>query len=117
MNVQDFWHALRCGQPAFNVLPQPSSRPLRFIYGATVTGFDSRNYFDRRELAFLDRFAQFGAVAARQAIEPSGLYFDGELCDRTAVILGSSLGGQYTEEEVFFARTSRECRHLPFRGR
>lgn len=49
----------------------------------------------------LERFAQFAVVAAREAIAQSGLPLEGELLDRTAVVTGSSIGGQFTEEEGY----------------
>ncbi len=40
-------------------------------------------------------------VAAREAIVQSGLAFDGELGETTAVITGSSVGGQFSEEDGY----------------
>ena len=56
---------------------------------------------DERELSFLNRFSQFAAVSAREAVRQSGLEFRGELADRSAVITGSSIGGQFSEEEGY----------------
>ena len=41
-----------------------------------------------RQLPPMDRVAQFGVVAAREAIAHSGLSFDGGLAERTATIIG-----------------------------
>ena len=42
-----------------------------------------------------------GALAAREAVAQSGLAFDDQLKDRTAIITGSSIGGQFSEEEGY----------------
>ena len=49
----------------------------------------------------LERFAQFATVAAREAVVESGLTFTGELQDSCAVVTGSSVGGQFSEEEGY----------------
>jgi nodulation protein E len=49
----------------------------------------------------LDRFAQFAAVAAREAIQASGIEFSSELGERTAIVLGCSGGGKSTEDDGF----------------
>jgi nodulation protein E len=74
---------------------------LRFKTGAQVRGFDEEGYFDRKSRDLLDRFAQFLVVAAREAVRASGLDLEAELRDRTAVVTGSCLGGQLTEEKAY----------------
>jgi nodulation protein E len=69
--------------------------------GGVISNFDAEKHFDGKEIDMLARFAQFAAVAARQAIGQSGLCFSGEVQDRTAVITGSSVGGQETQETVY----------------
>ena len=49
----------------------------------------------------LERFAQMAVVAAREAVEQSGIDFKAELADDSAVITGSSVGGQFSEEEGY----------------
>ena len=46
---------------------------------------------DRKELRRTDRYIQFGLVAAREALDQAGLpeRFEGELAERTGVILGT----------------------------
>ncbi len=49
----------------------------------------------------LERFALLAAAAAREAVAQSCIKFDSEIADRSAVITGSSVGGQFTEEEGY----------------
>jgi nodulation protein E len=74
------------------------SGSLRFPNAAEAAEYDSSRYFDEKEIAFVDRFAQFGAVAAREALMYAQLKLDRE---RTAIITGTSSGGQTTEDENF----------------
>ena len=45
---------------------------LNVEIGAEVAGFEP-DYFDKRQLGMLDRFSQFGLVAAREAVSDSGI--------------------------------------------
>src|SRR5215467_12640583 len=68
---------------------------------AEVKDFDPRKHFDDRQLAMLDRVAQFAVVAAREAVAHSGITFDGALSERTATIIGTGVGGQTTQDENY----------------
>ena len=46
---------------------------------AEVKGFEPRADFDLYELTYLDLFAQFALVSAREAVAAAGLRFDGAL--------------------------------------
>ncbi len=63
--------------------------------------FSPLDHFTEKDLIMLERFAQLAAVAAREAVAQSGLKFDDELADRTAIVTGSSVGGQFSEEEGY----------------
>jgi len=62
-------------------------------FAAEVKGFDPRDHFDARDARRLERFIQFAVVAAREAIADAGLIMDEETGSRTAVIVGSGIGG------------------------
>jgi nodulation protein E len=100
-NSREFWQALsegRCG-----IAPLESVEPgtLRFANGAEVRNWDALRYFDEKEIGMLDRFAQFGVVAAREAVADAGLEWSAELREATAIVTGSCVGGQGTEDEGF----------------
>jgi 3-oxoacyl-[acyl-carrier-protein] synthase II len=63
-----------------------------------VAEFDASGVLDRKDLRRFDRYIQFGLVAAREALDRAGFEgrMEGELAERTGVILGSGLGGVAT---------------------
>ena len=71
--------------------------------GAQVKGYNETDYFDHQELALFDRFTQFAILAARQAVEESGLIFDDELSENSGVLLGTAAGGMNTWEDNYRA--------------
>ncbi len=60
---------------------------------AEVTDFDPLDHFDKKSAKHLDFFVQYGIVAARFAVEDSGLTITDENCNRVGVITGCGMGG------------------------
>ena len=99
--VPECWGRLAAGQSAILPLSDQGSPPYKFTNGAEVRDFNPAEHFSERDLILLERFAQLATVAARQAVAQSGLRFEGELADRSAVVTGTSVGGQFSEEEGY----------------
>lgn len=89
---------MREGRSAIAPLTSVAPGEVRFPNGAEIPGFDPDRYFDPKEGQFLDRFAQYGVVAARDAIADAGLEFTADQKERTAIVTGSCLGGKATED-------------------
>ncbi len=100
-NVAECWEKLSAGVSGILPLSDPGSPPYKFARGAQATAFEPLDYFSEKDLLLLERFAQLAAVAAREAVAQSGLTFSGDLADRSAVITGSSIGGQFSEEDGY----------------
>ncbi len=100
-NCNEFWQALAGGRPGIRPLLAVDRVLLRFQNGAEVQGFDPALHFEEKEIGLLDRFAQFGVVAARQAIAQAGIEWNEQLRENTAIVTGSCVGGQNTEDEGF----------------
>src|SRR5262249_51243924 len=70
---------------------------LRFPNAARVRNYAPLDHFTERTLDHLDIFAQFGVIAAREAVAHSGLEWTDELKQSTGVITGACVGGKLTE--------------------
>jgi nodulation protein E len=99
--VTESWARLAAGQSCILPLQDPGSPPYKIRTGAEARDFKPLDYFTEKDLVMLERFALFAALAAREAVAQSGLRFEGALADQTAIITGSSVGGQFTEEEGY----------------
>ena len=102
-NAADFWNRVSKGQPSIGPITTIPTDTLNVEIGAEVAGFEPADYFDKRQLGILDRFSQFGLVAAREAVSDSGISFDGEAGERAAAIIGSGVGGQTTLDNSYYA--------------
>jgi nodulation protein E len=97
----DLWAGLAAGRSAIRPLTLVAPGILRFPNAAEVPDYDPLRHFEEKEAQMLDRFAQFAAVAAREAVRASGIEFSAELGERTAIVLGNSGGGKSTEDDGF----------------
>lgn len=100
-NVAEAWRCLVAGESRISALADGGSPPYKFQKGAEAREFRPADHFLEKDLLMLERFAQFATVAARQAVAQSGLQFTDDLAESTAVITGSSVGGQFSEEEGY----------------
>jgi nodulation protein E len=97
----ELWAGLAAGKSAIRPLTLVAPGALRFPNAAEVPDYDPARYFEEKETLLLDRFAQFAAVAAREAVRASGIEFSPDLAERTAIVLGCSGGGKSTEDDGF----------------
>lgn len=100
-NRNCFWKALAEGRGAIRPMALVPPGSLRFANGVEVPGYNPSEYLVEKEIDLLDRFAQFALIAAREAVEGSGLDFTADLGDRSAVVTGCCSGGQTTEDYEF----------------
>ncbi|HJS75147.1 MAG TPA: beta-ketoacyl-[acyl-carrier-protein] synthase family protein [Vicinamibacteria bacterium] len=94
-----FWDSLVHGRHGFREITLADTSDLQYRMGAEVHGVAVADRFDAGARELLDRFAMLFLIAAREAIADSGLETT-ELRE-AAIVTGSSLGGQSTEDELF----------------
>ncbi len=100
-NTTEFIESLRCGRPGIGPIESCDMSLIRFQNGAEVKGYSHQPYFDDRRADFIDRFAQFAVIAAREAVQCAGVEWTPELRETAAIITGSCVGGQSTEDIGF----------------
>ena len=71
--------------------------------GGQVKNFDPNTVFNRQQLSLYDRVTQFTLIAAKEAIEQSGIVFSGELAAKSGVVLGTAGGGVSTWDDNYRA--------------
>ena len=103
INLEENWAALRAGRSGIAPLQGIDFHKLtlRFTNGAQVRNFDATKHFEPGKEDYIDRFAQFSVVAARDAMRDSGLPLTPQLRERCAIVCGSAVGGQAAIEVGF----------------
>ena len=89
----------RCGIAAITLTDVTG---FRFRNGAEVRGYAPERHFEPKQIDIIDRFAQFAAIAAREAVADSQVVWTDELRERCAIVTGSCVGGQNSEDKGFW---------------
>src|ERR1035437_544931 len=100
-NTAEFAEALREGRSGIAPIESVDRSLLRFQNAAEVKGYSHQPYFEDRRADFMDRFAQFAVIAAREDVEDAGVSWTPELRETAAIVTGSCVGGQSTEDVGF----------------
>jgi len=96
-NVDEYWASLLAGVSGAGPITIFDTSKFKTKFACEVKDFDAREYFDRKEVRKHDRYAQFGLIAAQQAIDDSGLLEDSSVDrNRVGVIWASGIGGLST---------------------
>jgi 3-oxoacyl-[acyl-carrier-protein] synthase II len=108
-DVPTTWEGLVAGRSGIRTIASFDPARLDSKVGGEAIGFDASGLLDRKELRRTDRYAQLGLVATAEALRQAGLpdRFEGELAERTGVILGTGLGGVGTLVEGFTTNALR----------
>ena len=97
-NIESYLKGLQSGRNGVDqiTLFDASSHACRFA--AEVKSFDPTGKLEPKESKRWDRFSKFGVVAAKEALNHSGLVIDDSNAAKIGVIIGSGVGGLLTME-------------------
>jgi 3-oxoacyl-[acyl-carrier-protein] synthase II len=95
LDVESTWQGMIAGRSGVGPITQFDPSRLTTRIAAEVKGFDPSAVLDRKDQRRNDRFVQLALVAARQAMDGAGLpaRLEGELAERTGVIVSTGIGG------------------------
>ncbi len=115
-NISEYWEGLKHGKSGAAPITYFDTSLFKTKFACEIKNFDAKDYFDRKEVRRLDRFAQYALVASDEAILDSGV--DLNIVDkyRIGVIWGAGIGGLETfqNEVIDFANGDGTPRFNPF---
>lgn len=112
---ESFFSNLTKAQSGVRRIEQFDPSSLSVQIGAEVPGYVPTDYFPSKRLDLLDRFAQFALIAAKEAMESSGLEVRQEERPRFGVVTGTGMGGVATIDTGFFNLYAKQATRLhPF---
>ncbi len=94
------WAAMREGRSGIGPLVGLDDPTLRTTIAAQARAYSAAEHFDDKRLVVLDPVSQFALVAAREAMAQAGFAPDAEQAERTAVIIGTGIGGASTQDQL-----------------
>ena len=115
-NVKDYWNNIKEGVSGAAEITYFDTTKFKTKFACEVKGFNTTDFFDRKEARKYDKFTQFALVAADEAIVDSGAKFEELDTYRIGVIWGSGNGGMQTfqDEVTAFAKGDGTPRFSPF---
>ncbi len=99
IGVDTTWKNICAGESGIDLITRFDTSDYLVKIAAEVKDFEAEEFLDRKLAKNLDLFVQYGLVAAKMAVEDSGVTIDGDNCERVGVITGCGMGGLPTIEE------------------
>ncbi len=97
--IKSLWSNLENGVSGAGLITQFDTSQFKTQFACEVKDFNPEDYFDRKEARKMDRFCQFGMIAAEEAIRNAEINFDLMDKNRIGVIWSSGIGGFETFEQ------------------
>ncbi len=93
------WNNMLNGKSGITTITRFDASSMASQIAGEVSDFDPADHFDKKAIKRIDTFVQYGIVAARSAVEDSGLIINDANCERVGVITGCGMGGLPTIEK------------------
>lgn len=117
LTATETWQNVLKGVSGAAPITNFDTSPFKTKFACEVKGFDPLQYFDRKEARKMDLYTQYALVAAKEALEHSGLDLETVNKDEVGVIFASGIGGIATfEQEVanYYTNFEQGPRFNPF---
>jgi nodulation protein E len=102
IGAEPLWQAARDGKSQVRELKLARPYDGRIKIAAQVPDFDAAEHLEASLLPFCDPFTEFTLVAADEAVAQAGLGDRGLAGPRTAVIIGTGIGGMTTVDNGLY---------------
>ena len=115
-NLNDYKKSLFKGISGCDNIKSFDPTNFKTKFACEVKNYDPLDYFDRKESRKMDIYAQFGMIAAAEAISDSNIDLDNIDLNRIGVIWGSGVGGieTFQNELINFTENDKKPRFNPF---
>ena len=102
-----FFYSIVSGKSEVSLISSFDTTDFKTKIGAEIKDFDASVYFSPNEIRKMDRFTRFAAVAAKDALEDSGINLQSLDKNRFGVVLGTGFGGISTTIEQYRTLSER----------
>ena len=92
LNVEDFWNGVKNSEVGIAPITRFDTSDFKVKIAAEVKDFVAKDYIDAKSAKRMELFSQYAVVAAKEAIEQSGLDMSKEDPYRVGTAVGSGTG-------------------------
>ncbi len=110
--VGDYWDGLMSGRNGIDFITLFDASRHDCRMAGEVKGFDPLVYMDRKEAKRMDRFAQFGVCASKQAIADAKFVINDLNAEQVGVLIGTGIGGLKVledQQEIYLTKGPDRC--------
>ncbi len=98
-NLNDFWNNLKEGKSGAAPVTKFDTSKFKATFACELKNFDSKDFFDVKEIRKYDPFTQYALIAVDEALKNGNIDLDTLNKDRIGVIWGSGNGGIQTFQD------------------
>ncbi len=98
-NVEETWNGIRNSKCGIDEISVFDTTNFKTKLDAEVKDYDASEYFDPKQAKRFDRSSQFAIIAAREAVEDSGITKENTDFDRVGIFVSSGIAGLITIQE------------------
>lgn len=98
LSVDEFWNGIRNSRVGIGLITKFDASEFKVKIAAEVKGFEAKDFIAQKVARRMELFSQYAVVAAKEAIEQSGLDMKKEDPYRIGVAVGSGVGSLQTIE-------------------
>lgn len=109
---EEYWSGLASGRNGIGEISLFDASNHDCRIAGEVKNFDPHDFMDRKEAKRMDRFAQFGVSAAKQAVKNANLTINDLNAEQVGVIIGSGVGGikvMEDQQKIYLNRGPDRC--------
>jgi 3-oxoacyl-[acyl-carrier-protein] synthase II len=110
--VAEYWEGLISGRNGIAGITLFDASQHDSHMAGEVKGFDPLTYLDRKEAKRMDRFAQFGVSASKQALADAEFVINDLNAEQVGVVIGTGIGGLKVMEDqqtIYLDRGPDRC--------
>lgn len=110
--LAEYWDGLMAGKNGIGEITLFDASRHDCRIAGEVKGFDPHEYLERKEAKRMDRFAQFGVAASKQAIADAGFEINELNAEQVGVIIGTGIGGLKVledQQEIYLTKGPNKC--------
>ncbi len=109
---EEYWEGLASGRNGIGEITLFDASHHDCRIAGEVKNFDPHDYMDRKEAKRMDRFAQLGVSAAKQAVKNANLTINELNAEQIGVMIGSGVGGikvMEDQQKIYLNRGPERC--------
>lgn len=98
-NVEETWEGIRTKKCGIDKITLFDTTNFKTKLDAEIKEYDELKYFDAKQAKRLDKSSQLAIIAAREAVENSGITKENTNLDRVGIFVSSGIAGLKTIQE------------------